>query len=615
MTVKSRQFNHVRHILLAEFDIDRGSSLAHQYPEPTGADENFLAEQMLPDGAHLREEDWTLFFLNCRRPTEHADGSETSPAEGAAKASGNSASEQKPLLYVLNLVRTKHDSQARRGALVKAMAICVSFPAVDIFKAVLLLAMEKYYQSPSVEVLAVLFRTVNSLDLSRMPAFTSPEKSILRSWDIPDLFEEKFIAAAERGMQSRDLSDDSGDVKRSTYIDLAAPVHTSKPAAELPSPLAGARKDRKYFEASLCYDGINIPIRVPLTNYAEEVGDFSLIKLASTFSQGMTPASLSASSSTAYFSPPFHPHLMTSGAYTPPIIVLLNALLTQKRIIFLGHERPAGEVANHVLAACALGSGGGAVLRGFTERAFPYANLAHLDDLLSCPGYIAGVTNPAFKDHAEWWDVLCDVKTGRIIVSSKIAPARKAKSGGKDGERSNIEEGSSRSAMRDPYDVEFMQEVLLAIQAHYSEIAIRTKFHDYVRRFVQLAARYETAVYGQTDIGFSEKNTPDSTDLLGHGMFFADETTQRREIRLNKWRIEGWRRSISYRYYKEDFGKFLRTRTVHTLDVQRQFAKLRSSRPLPTDEIEAILDAMIRSTTNDDQIIEQASLSWFAFIL
>jgi hypothetical protein len=31
--------DHVTHILLAEFDIDRGSSLAHQYPEATGTDE------------------------------------------------------------------------------------------------------------------------------------------------------------------------------------------------------------------------------------------------------------------------------------------------------------------------------------------------------------------------------------------------------------------------------------------------------------------------------------------------------------------------------------------------------------------------------------------------
>ena len=31
--------DHVTHILLAEFDIDKGSSLAHQYPEATGTDE------------------------------------------------------------------------------------------------------------------------------------------------------------------------------------------------------------------------------------------------------------------------------------------------------------------------------------------------------------------------------------------------------------------------------------------------------------------------------------------------------------------------------------------------------------------------------------------------
>jgi hypothetical protein len=39
MTTETRQFDHVRHILLAEFDIDRGSVLSHQYPVETGADE------------------------------------------------------------------------------------------------------------------------------------------------------------------------------------------------------------------------------------------------------------------------------------------------------------------------------------------------------------------------------------------------------------------------------------------------------------------------------------------------------------------------------------------------------------------------------------------------
>lgn len=42
-------------VLLAEFDIDRGSIIRRQYPDVTGIAENTLAESMLPEGAHLRE--------------------------------------------------------------------------------------------------------------------------------------------------------------------------------------------------------------------------------------------------------------------------------------------------------------------------------------------------------------------------------------------------------------------------------------------------------------------------------------------------------------------------------------------------------------------------------
>lgn len=75
------------------------------------------------------------------------------------------------------------------------------------------------------------------------------------------------------------------------------------------------------------------------------------------------------------------PSLHTAGPSTNPIILLFNALVTQRRVIFLGHGKAAGQVANFVLAACALGSGGGGILSGFTARAFPYANLAGLDML------------------------------------------------------------------------------------------------------------------------------------------------------------------------------------------------------------------------------------------
>jgi len=39
-----------------------------------------------------------------------------------------------PLVYVLNLVTTKHDKALRRGADVKAMAICTRHPFLHIYK-------------------------------------------------------------------------------------------------------------------------------------------------------------------------------------------------------------------------------------------------------------------------------------------------------------------------------------------------------------------------------------------------------------------------------------------------------------------------------------------------
>lgn len=59
---------------------------------------------MLPDGAHMRSEDWTIFFLN----------QTIEETEKPAHREDDPHSEQRPLLYVLNLVRTKHEVTARR---------------------------------------------------------------------------------------------------------------------------------------------------------------------------------------------------------------------------------------------------------------------------------------------------------------------------------------------------------------------------------------------------------------------------------------------------------------------------------------------------------------------
>ena len=81
-------------------DIDEGSILRHEYPEPTGTNDHLLAELMLPDGAHARSEDWTIFYLNQIPAT--AVKPKTPSAHGS------------PLLHVMSSVRTKHDDRVRR---------------------------------------------------------------------------------------------------------------------------------------------------------------------------------------------------------------------------------------------------------------------------------------------------------------------------------------------------------------------------------------------------------------------------------------------------------------------------------------------------------------------
>src|SRR5437773_10700316 len=43
-------------------------------------------------------------------------------------------------------------------------------------------------------------------------------------------------------------------------------------------------------------------------------------------------------------------------------------------------------------------------------------------NIRSRPGFIAGVTNPMFERRHEWWDVLCNIDTGRVKISPDLKP-------------------------------------------------------------------------------------------------------------------------------------------------------------------------------------------------
>lgn len=392
----------------------------------------------------------------------------------------------------------------------------------------------------------MLYNAVNAMDLSLMPKLSLLERHLLQASDNKDLFVEKF----EQMVQLR-IAEDRGENVADQPFDASReppkPPGISRAGTKAHvegNSVYSVPRDTHEFETKVMYKGIPIPIKVPVAVMPESVGDFSLIKLIQTFSTPHVKQPIS-------YSP--HAHLTTNGANTHPIIVLVNALLTQKRVIFLGHNMPSGEVAEAVLAACALASGG--VLRGFTRHAFPYTDLTKIDDLLNVPGFIAGVTNPTFELHPEWWDVLCDLSTGRIKISAKIEPAA-ATEGMVYFQQQNpayaplvsVHSSGSSSTPDLTNDTLFVNDILKSINARHGERVIRAKWRDWVTKFTRIAAAFEETVYGASAlyIGSDDLENVAAGLPTGHGYVWVDDVAKLRELAGNVTRIEGWRNTRSY---------------------------------------------------------------------
>ena len=131
-------------------------------------------------------------------------------------------------------------------------------------------------------------------------------------------------------------------------------------------------------------------------------------------------------------------------------------------------------------------------LTGLIGRVFPYTNLCYLDFLTvylalslpsiptpvallpSCfsppltdqysPGYITGVTNPMFEEHPEWWDLLCNISTGKVVLNPALVV--------------DVPEKYERS------DSELMSEVTYSVSSHYGEDKVRYLFQDYTQRIL-----------------------------------------------------------------------------------------------------------------------------------
>lgn len=123
----------------------------------------------------------------------------------------------RPFLYVMNLVRTKHIPGVKRGARTKALAICTQNQHVHIFKPLLLLALDAFFEKPDESIPQGVYNAINSMDFQAFPMLSPQEKRIIRA--------------------------------------------------------AEATDDKRFFKAKVTYGGIDLPMKVPLGMYPDEAGD------------------------------------------------------------------------------------------------------------------------------------------------------------------------------------------------------------------------------------------------------------------------------------------------------------------------------------------------------
>jgi hypothetical protein len=143
----------ISYILLAEFDVDRGSVMRYQHPRELVAPppseylshaikyDELVANMMLPDGVQNQIWEHNNFLLH--RPPDHGttqflnDWEVLSQEENAklvdlAPIVTDSPEDSKmdATLFAFNVIRCFKDAKAKRGAVIQALAVLSEFPAL-----------------------------------------------------------------------------------------------------------------------------------------------------------------------------------------------------------------------------------------------------------------------------------------------------------------------------------------------------------------------------------------------------------------------------------------------------------------------------------------------------
>lgn len=380
---------NIEYVLTAEFHIDKGPSLLHQFPQEVPGIRNlaFLPELMIPDQIHKREEDFTLFLLFRNKTT------------GEFQYLRDKNCEKDPY-YVYTLVNNLMNEQYKRGSVIKSISILTKLPYFKNFKPLLLITLDIYFNTNSVDILRNLMLAINEKDFN----IVGDTKGITQgSHDISIIKKLLLTSILDLPVNDKIYYDESF---RNKLLEIDVTLDNNNDLF--------IRKDLS-FNSVIKFNNMNIPIRIPMINIPDNLGDY------------LNPTDLNFKSNLIHL---LNSKLVTDylsydltiyGLQTPSIILIINALLTGKKIILLSYEKSSGFIIDFVLLILKICTGGG-ILSGFLSNynVFPIMDVSKIDLLEQCDSFIAGTINPFFKHNDKLWDVLYDLDSNEISLSSSL---------------------------------------------------------------------------------------------------------------------------------------------------------------------------------------------------
>ncbi|CAH2351370.1 hypothetical protein CLIB1423_03S04786 [[Candida] railenensis] len=524
---------NIQYVLTAEFHIDKGPSILHQYPTSLPGYEQgglpYLAELMLPDQIHKREEDYTLFLLYKNKKTSQFQ-----------YIYDQKHCEDSPY-FLYTIVNNKNDKTVRRGAIIKSLSIITKLKYFPSFKPLLLIALDSYFDTSNTMVLRQLYESVNVKNLSITGTKNTggnKDISLIKKFlitsilDLPindTVYHDEYFRNKLLGFDV----DTNGKGNTSSNNNNHSKTKGKGGATQAGAPPQGAsttnkdlfiRKDLS-FNAIVNFLNYNIPIKIPLIELPDTIGDY-LNPTDINFKPNLMNL-LNASLATDVK----NNDLTIYGLQTPPIIILINALLTGKKILFLGYEKSSSCIIDYILLTLKIISGGG-ILSGFLTNfnVFPMIDVSKIDILESCDSYLAGTINPFFKNNDNWWDLLYDLDTNEFHIS---------KSRSEDDESSNA--SSYMNSLKVPIiseDAKFLSNLQLSIYNYHDDLTtIQLIFRRHINEIIRIlisSKNFNSANFlpiSESNGSSLQENILKSTLLLdGIGYYWSSDTTKLLEM-------------------------------------------------------------------------------------